>query len=781
MPEYITDGDQGFYGVNMRLDPALLSPGVASEAKNKRFVNGSAQTRPGVVIMPWGNKAGADYDHKVYAANEIVRYSGKKRRWVCSDDSYNNQTACEAAGETWGVDSFVATGITNGNFATDSVWTKGTGWDINGNQAFITNAVQSDSSNLYQDFGATVGHVYFVKFTIDEINNTGSIKVFVGHDQASRPTFTTVGTHECIVTSAGNEPQRLLLQANATFVGKISNVSVSEPANVQINATQGPISNNDKGPYFQRNSTNAGAVIAPLDGSGNVNSGWTELTGQRLFSFGTVHGVGVYSDPNSIEYLIVAASDGVYATREGMMAFKLNGLHPDGPVNFVQAFQNLLMFRGDDKEPYIMDDLDEGFKEIAPAETDEDLEENEDGTGLEPIPNTGYGAIYFQNRMLIPHSRDLVSASDFLNVTRYQPVLASFRINQGSADKLVALHKFDRTTVLCFKEQSIFAVRNIYGNLGDLVLDQLTSSYGCASPKSIVSVGRDVWFLSDQRGVCSLQITESGAVQGVDVPLSDPIQPLIDRINWDKSDNATAAFINNRYYLSVCLDDSADGNNNAVLVYDFLNQAWSGYDTLVGVKEWVKVTVWGKQRLCYLNYDGAIGLYDDGELGGLKDEALTGNQITQSVITDKLVTRGYNLKTTDRKHWHEARVNVQTLDSAFNTEATVDGAKETVSVKSVTFDRTKYYKPFYAADYDTTNVNDDFNTPYRQDYAVIGDFRPKTNGVFPDLHQESSHKLRLNERGRFAQVVVNGTKGSTKVTSIVVDGLPSTQFFRKDT
>ena len=59
MPEYITDGDQGFYGVNMRLDPALLSPGVASEAKNKRFVNGSAQTRPGVVIMPWGNKAGS--------------------------------------------------------------------------------------------------------------------------------------------------------------------------------------------------------------------------------------------------------------------------------------------------------------------------------------------------------------------------------------------------------------------------------------------------------------------------------------------------------------------------------------------------------------------------------------------------------------------------------------------------------------------------------------------------------------------------------------------------
>jgi uncharacterized membrane protein YiaA len=52
--------------------------------------------------------------------------------------------------------------------------------------------------------------------------------------------------------------------------------------------------------------------------------------------------------------------------------------------------------------------------------------------------------------------------------------------------------------------------------------------------------------------------------------------------------------------------------------------------------------------------------------------------------------------------------------------------------------------------------------------------------VFPNLHQESSHKLRLNERGRFVQVVVNGTQGSTKVTSIVADGLPNNEFLRKE-
>ena len=758
MPEYVTDGDQGFTGVNMRLDPALLSPGIAASARNKRFRDGVAQTRPGVVLLPWSNKSGLDYEHKVYAENDIVRYSGRKRR---------------ISGDT-NTDTNVATGITNGNFATDSVWTKGTGWTISGNKAART---EVSTSNLSQDMGATVNHVYFVKFTLSDCT-AGTLKLFIGEDGTNRPTFTSNGTHESIVTSAGANPSVLFFQGDSSFVGKVSDVTVSEPANVQLTATQGAISNPDRGPYFMRSNVNAGTVKAPLTTNNQVNSEWTELTGQRVFSFGTVYGVGAFSDPNSIEYLIVAASDGVYASREGMLAFKLNGLSADASVTFVQAFNRLIMFRGEDKEPYMMTDLNVGFESIAPIETDEEIEENENGTGLEPIPNASNG-IYFQNRMLIPHSRDLVSASDFLNPTRYQPVLASFRINQGSADKLVALHKFDRTTVICFKEQSIYAVRNIYGNLADLVLDELTSSYGCIAEKSIVSIGRDVWFLSSQRGVCSLRITESGAVQGIDEPVSSPIQPLIDRIKWIEASKAVGAYHNNRFYLSVCLDDAPGANNTAVLVYDFLNSQWSGYDDLIGVKEWVKLTVSGKPRLCYLDYNGNVGLYDDVDLGGITDESISNNIVSGSVITDQLVTRGYNLKTTGRKLWHQAKVNVKTLNSQFNTEATVDGAKETVAVKSITFDKTKYDKPFYAADYDVTNVNDDFNTPYRQDYSINGTFWPKTNGVFPNLHQESSHKLRLNERGRFVQVVVNGTQGSTKVTSIVADGLPNNEFLRK--
>lgn len=804
MPEYVTDGDQGFVGVNSRLDPSQLQPGVVADARNKRFVNGIAKTRPGVVLLPWSNKAEAEYENKVYAENSIVRYSGRKRRISGGTNS----------------DSFVASGVTNGTFAADTNWTKGTGWTIPGN-GFAEVSSASASSNLDQDVGAESGHEYLVTFTLSALNNNtplaGSIKVFVGHDQANRPTFTTAGTHKCVVTSVGSNEEKLLFQKSDTFVGKISNVIFSEPSEVQLSANQGALSNPNKGPYFQRNASNAGNKITPLDNSGDVNTGWTDL-GSRIYSFGTVYGTGVYSDPNSIEYLLVATSTGVYYSREGNLATKLAGETPDGPVTMVQAFNRVVMFRGEDKRPYILKNLLTGFEVITQDDNEEELEENDQGDGTEAIPSSDTG-IYFQNRLLIPHSRDLISCSDFLNITRYQPVLASFRINQGSADKLVALHKFDSSTIICLKESSIYMVRNVAGNLMDVILDELTNAYGCASAKSVTSVGRDVWFLSEKRGVCSLGITDSGRVQGKDTPISETIQPLIDRINYNHKEKVASAFFNNRFYLSCPLDNALDpdGNasNNVVLVYDFLNQSWAGYDDSIYVQEWIEITVSGKKRLCYLGHDGTINLYDDEEYGGLEDETVSAaGVVSSSPILDSLTTRGYNLKTPDRKRWHSSRVSLKSLNANFTTSATVDGAKEKSTVRAITTDNTVYEKPFYKANYVATNLNDDFFEPYRQDYSVtltndsdvlwlskesagVCNLTQYTNqtdcqnnggkwgwvdtqGFNPSLEQESVHKLRLNETGRYVQITVDGEKGSTGLTSIVVDGLPKNQVLKKE-
>ena len=49
----LRDGDSGFVGVDERLDPELLGPGMVSSATNCRFRNGLAEPRKGITILPW--------------------------------------------------------------------------------------------------------------------------------------------------------------------------------------------------------------------------------------------------------------------------------------------------------------------------------------------------------------------------------------------------------------------------------------------------------------------------------------------------------------------------------------------------------------------------------------------------------------------------------------------------------------------------------------------------------------------------------------------------------
>ena len=818
MPEYLTDGDQGFVGVNMRLDPAQLSPGLAASARNKRFENGVAKTRQGVVLLPWSNKAEDDYQHKTYSQGDIVRYSGK-RATVSSAGVISAQV--------------VATGLAVGDFSTGTGWTMedATGtpssprWIIGSGVATCTTGGSAIIENLVYEVGTAAGRDYLVTFDIVSYTS-GKVTPFVGNTSSNPATtghsLSAVGSFSRIIHCTGADPTKLKLQASADFAGAIDNVTITEPAQVQPRSAHclsptyttqstcetagqtwvdasGPLSNPDHGPYFKRKAANISSIVTPLNGSGNLNSAEWEDIGSRVFKFDKVYGVGLYSDPNTTEYLLIATSTGVYAAREGILAFKLSGLiDAGGSVTFVQAFNQVLMFRGENKPVYILKTLLEGFIPVDQIDNTIDYDENDQGDGTDLIPNAD-NAIYFQNRLLIPHSRDLVAASDYLNVTRYQPVLSNFRINQGSADSLVALHKFDQTTVVCFKQSSVYMVKNVYGNLTDLVLDQLSSAYGCTAAKSIVSVGRDVWFLSEKRGVCSLGITESGAVQGVDQPISEPIQPLIDRINWHMAHKAVSAYANNKFYIAVPLDGNE--SNSAVLIYDFLNANWTGYDDGVNVQEWVEPTVWGRKRLCYVSTDGTINLYDDNDLGGIADETTNADGlVSMTSITDELITRGYNFKTPDRKKWHAARVSTQTLGSSFTIKAEVDGIEENTTLSTITPDRAKYDKPFYKANFTTSNVNDDFNEPYRQDYSISlsSDSDPfwiskqvdgswtdgfdavSTVSVNPDNHQESVNKVRMKDEGRYSQITIQSNLGSTKVTSVLVDGLVRNNILRKE-
>lgn len=585
-----------------------------------------------------------------------------------------------------------------------------------------------------------------------------------------------------------------------------SNVAVSNnttsDGTVGLSTNGGPASNT-KGPYFKVVNSPVAAGLNPVDTNNDLNTNW-EDAGHRIFGYGsatrTVYGTGIFRDPSGTEYLIVATSDGVFATREGLQSVELGFPASETIANdvfFVQCFNVVIMMRGADQEPLVMKAIATGFETITQEDTDTEIDEN-DSDGTDQIPNAD-SAIFFGNRLLVPHSRDLVAASDFLNYTRYQPVMANFRINQGSEDELVALQKVDNTTIAAFKSNSIYVVGNLYGDGTDAILDEVTRDYGAVSAKSTIAVGSDVWFLSSKKGICSLTVASHGKVSAVQLPVSEHIQPVIDRINWNHASKVTAATYANRVYYAVPLDGSTE--NNAILVFDLLQQAWSGYDQGSGikVKDFVEMEYQGKRRLFFLSTDGYLNLYDDNlTVCGFVDE-LAGSDgvVTLEQISDEVVTRGYTANDISQKKWRGAEIQVSTNDPKFTVTTVYDGPEEDggTLVSDKTFSRVIYDKPFDKENYVQSNANNDFSTKFREDYSVklagetdgvdldsnwTGVLEPVDTGFDPDLQQSSANKYKFRGTGRYIQLKITNTQGRLELNTVKVGALAGENLVRKE-
>lgn len=492
---------------------------------------------------------------------------------------------------------------------------------------------------------------------------------------------------------------------------------------------------------------------------------WNAVVG-----YGTpVHGVGTFSDPRTggQDWVMVAAENRVYA----VLANNAPKVVPvpakvEGTVSFTQAFNKLLMFRGEDQEPWVLDSISEGFKEIEQEanEVSGDGTENPDD-GTEPIPNGTHG-VFMQNRVFIPHDEDFVSVSDYLNYTRYLPVRSQFKINQGSNDDLVALKPVGNKQLLALKDRSVAVISHITYDLKGARLDVLSNEIGCVARRSVVDVG-DIWFLSE-RGVESLgRLQQGDGVASRTVPMSWPIEPLIHRINWEHVNKAAAAHWDNKFYLAVPLDGATE--NSSVFVYDFRTGQWVSHDHTVQAKEWVKAPYAGQIRLFFMDPDGYLNLYEH----GFDDEVLSSGSISRQWITAKVRTRGYTLGDTREKRFVPAEMALRTWGPKYTVRAVTEGISESTTVKeNVTRSRTKYHKPAWRAAWNEDNSNDDHTEPYREDYSVlVGDGVFLHSGMSPDAHQESIEAMRLNAtRGRYVQLELENAEGRIELASASVHG-----------
>lgn len=695
---------------------------------------------------------------------------------------------------------------------------------------------------------------------------------------------------------------------------------------------------------------------------------------EQLLPIGiTIHGTGIFDDPDDERWILIAADGKVFRCLQGLIVHEVPlpaGIVIDGPVFFMQGISKLFLFRGEAKSTLVMNSVYDGFTEVT--------QENSgagNGTGTLTIPNSAFG-LFFQNRAFVVHGRDEIMVSDALNLTRYS-ITNSFRINKGSSDRLTGVYAWNDTTIVVAKERSVYTVSNLIPNaLGDYDQPRLgvvTREWGIIAPRSMVATGTDLMGLS-RRGVVSIQQTTQNLLQAVDMPVSEPIQPLIDRINWRYAAGAVAAFWDNKYYLAVPMDDAEvtkdelvihatygtgpgaatgvfvvsdllvgrvyrwnpglnDGNavngatvypnsggsvdikvvdtninlngvpgmpvtsslrqvfrgvNNAVLIYDTINKAWCGYDRgeNLMVKEFLLAMHDESERLYFAGDDGYLNLYEEGfeddvlvevrqpyidivvdqcpkpgdsiqinggDLvtatlksvnaigaatywgcanlavaaqnlyedrnglggfahvyapnttvtrvpGGIRVQATNatlpaigfagtsnwayltrgyGTAVTGVPVVDHFLSRGYMPKTEDEriggrlspKRFNRAVLNLKTWDALLTIKARTDGQAEDRIAAVVQKDRTKPYK-WGQQRHDPMNSGDDHAAPYREDYSVLlGEsdlLSLGVNEVDPEILQEATEKVELRGMGKYCQIEINGYRGRSEIAGIEV-------------
>jgi len=145
-------------------------------------------------------------------------------------------------------------------------------------------------------------------------------------------------------------------------------------------------------------------------------------------------------------------------------------------------------------------------------------------------------------------------------------------------------------------------------------------------------------------------------------------------------------------------------------------------------------------------------------------------------ISFMIKTRGYGFEAGNRRRFQQAQIYVSTWDPEYKVTGIVDGVKEEsviVDNTSFTFPNRTKYMTFGMEDWDIQNLDDTHETPGREDYSVILDTDsadPGTvlgsTGTQLDLYQYWTHKMRVDRRGAYFQVKIEGIDGRIRLHSV---------------
>ena len=335
------------------------------------------------------------------------------------------------------------------------------------------------------------------------------------------------------------------------------------------------------------------------------------------------------------------------------------------------------------------------------------------GLGFSHMPAPEYAA-YHQRRLVMPFKYNVEDAvdtftyrkildeviiSDILDSDTYDKIYGQYRFNAGTADFNVALHSFSDDKLLVFNRNSVHLVGGAGANA---TVQLITNEVGCVARQSIVQIGNNILFLSDN-GVYGANFQDLYNLRGNEVPLSSPINPVIQRINRDVWDKSVGVYFDNRYYLAVPLNKEVvtaqvgtaqvgqpgDSNfvaassdfvpastaieiarvNNAILIFNFINKQWESIDTVNSL-----ATGWNIANLIVAGKKSDRAVYAVNTLGGLhRLDARVGASDLLSTeipvqgqeasvaydIPASVTTRQFTMGSMDRKRWNSFELHVQ--------------------------------------------------------------------------------------------------------------------------
>ena len=505
-----------------------------------------------------------------------------------------------------------------------------------------------------------------------------------------------------------------------------------------------------------------------------------------------INGSGVYSNPNGDDVILVSEQNKNFVWQlqfgKDPKQIHLSGTSTTGNgwVQFVQAFDKvvLLTLPQNGSQPQLIWD---GF----PAGT------GHTGTfdpmvlsseGLNLVPFTWWGEPH-ENRVMYyyayggPPWNTQFIMSDVLDPTSYDNVYGVMTIAAAGHDHIVRLLGYQKGALLCCMRRSIMMMENFTVDPNQTTQRYISHVIGTAGVYMPLMVGAEIFVLSEPGGFYKITQVLQDQITYEPIPISRPIQPIIDRINWPRQHEwGSSASLGDYAYFCVALD-SLDGAADSILVFNTATNQWESApdwwdDTNFRINR-LHVTIYDQARRLFAMDYSAQKIYLLGE--GITDH-INGNTLQ---INDKIESRGYICGDPGGfKRFERLVLSIRTSNPNVTVTAIGDGVGEEIELASFTKDPTISYVHGRGP----TTV--DPTAPKLEDYNlgsgaffVSQDFESLPIGdisILPQVSalltvgekQQSLERFPIRQISRWCSIRVENNSGQCDIVGIGVEGIP---------